>query len=228
MRYVDCSAKASQWAYDERGQLVQFTDAAGNVTRYRYDAGQLAAIRHADNSEEHLDKTLEERTGKPFHLGPVRPAHALRRRAPAGGLQLRRPRPAPDEAQQGLLRGAKGSRPALESRRAGEAQPRVAMRLHVVWLGRRHARVGKQDRRRGWLRCAHHALRVRAGQFRAGGAGGARRRHRTARPARVRRLLPAGRRPAVGPSTACAADRRSGVVSMRSPWHAAGTDGRAE
>ncbi|WP_175861984.1 RHS repeat-associated core domain-containing protein [Burkholderia cepacia] len=60
-RYVDCSAKASQWAYDERGQLVQFTDAAGNVTRYRYEAGQLAVIRHPDNSEEHFERDAEGR-----------------------------------------------------------------------------------------------------------------------------------------------------------------------
>ncbi|KVA56904.1 type IV secretion protein Rhs [Burkholderia cepacia] len=60
-RYVDCSGSASAWAYDERGQLVQFTDAAGNVTRYRYEAGQLAAIRHPDNSEEHFERDAEGR-----------------------------------------------------------------------------------------------------------------------------------------------------------------------
>ncbi|WP_174430038.1 RHS repeat-associated core domain-containing protein [Burkholderia metallica] len=60
-RYVDCSAKASTWAYDERGQLVQFADAAGNVTRYRYEAGQLAAIHHPDNSEEHFERDAEGR-----------------------------------------------------------------------------------------------------------------------------------------------------------------------
>ncbi|TCW69233.1 type IV secretion protein Rhs [Burkholderia sp. SRS-25] len=60
-RYVDCSAKASTWAYDERGQLVQFTNAAGQVTRYRYEAGQLAAIRHPDDSEEHFERDAEGR-----------------------------------------------------------------------------------------------------------------------------------------------------------------------
>ncbi|WP_322073773.1 DUF6531 domain-containing protein, partial [Burkholderia cepacia] len=60
-RYVDCSGKASTWAYDERGQMIQFTDAAGQVTRYRYEAGQLAVIRHPDNSEEHFERDAEGR-----------------------------------------------------------------------------------------------------------------------------------------------------------------------
>jgi len=60
-RYVDCSAKASEWAYDERGQLVQFTDAAGQVTRYRHEAGQLAAIRYPDDTEEHFERDAEGR-----------------------------------------------------------------------------------------------------------------------------------------------------------------------
>nr|WP_244112043.1 hypothetical protein [Burkholderia diffusa] len=71
-------------------------------------------------------------------------------------------------------------------------EERREVRLHVVWLGWRHAGLGEQDRRRGWLWRTHHALCVRAGQLCAGGAGGARGRHRIARPARVRRLLPAG------------------------------------
>ncbi|MDN7874661.1 RHS repeat-associated core domain-containing protein [Burkholderia aenigmatica] len=60
-RYVDCSAKASTWAYDDRDQLVQFTDAAGQVTRYRHDAGQLAAIRYPDDTEEHFERDAEGR-----------------------------------------------------------------------------------------------------------------------------------------------------------------------
>ncbi|KAB0657275.1 RHS repeat protein [Burkholderia diffusa] len=60
-RYVDCSAKASTWAYDARGQLVQFTDAAGQVTRYRHEAGQLAAIRYPDDTEEHFERDAEGR-----------------------------------------------------------------------------------------------------------------------------------------------------------------------
>ncbi|VWC04506.1 YD repeat-containing protein [Burkholderia lata] len=58
---MDCSAKASTWAYDERGQLVQFTDAAGQVTRYRYDRGQLDAIRYPDGTEEHFERDAEGR-----------------------------------------------------------------------------------------------------------------------------------------------------------------------
>ncbi len=60
-RYVDCSAKASAWAYDERGQLIQFTDAAGQVTRYRYERGQLDAIRYPDDTEEHFERDAEGR-----------------------------------------------------------------------------------------------------------------------------------------------------------------------
>ncbi|WP_081421331.1 RHS repeat-associated core domain-containing protein [Burkholderia contaminans] len=60
-RYVDCSAKASSWAYDERGQLVQFTNAAGQVTHYRHEAGQLAAIRYPDDTEEHFERDAEGR-----------------------------------------------------------------------------------------------------------------------------------------------------------------------
>jgi len=94
-RYVDCSAKASAWAYDERGQLVQFTDAAGQVTRYRYEAGQLAAIRYPDNSEEHFERDAEGRLL--MHVDPLgqrtewdyTEAGLLAKRVDAAGQSLR-------------------------------------------------------------------------------------------------------------------------------------------
>ena len=35
VKYVDCSGKTSSWEYDERGQMVRFTDPAGHSTDVR-------------------------------------------------------------------------------------------------------------------------------------------------------------------------------------------------
>ncbi|WKB56196.1 RHS repeat-associated core domain-containing protein [Eleftheria terrae] len=79
-RYTDCSGRTTQWIYDERNRLVKTADAAGHETAYRYTRltpetlqqawpsedfgnhpGQLEAIVHADESEEHFCHDAEGR-----------------------------------------------------------------------------------------------------------------------------------------------------------------------
>ncbi|QRR05248.1 RHS family protein [Burkholderia sp. MS455] len=42
--YTDCSGKTATWKYDDRGRLVQQQNAVGEITRYGYEAGQLAWV----------------------------------------------------------------------------------------------------------------------------------------------------------------------------------------
>ncbi|MCW7540674.1 RHS domain-containing protein [Aquabacterium sp. A7-Y] len=79
-RYTDCSGRTTQWTYDERDRLVKTADAAGHETAYRYTRltpealqqvyqpedfgnhpGQLEAVVHPDESEEHFYHDAEGR-----------------------------------------------------------------------------------------------------------------------------------------------------------------------
>ncbi|RQR25987.1 RHS family protein, partial [Burkholderia sp. Bp9143] len=60
-RYTDCSGKTSTWTYDARGRLVQQQSPAGEATRYGYEAGQLAWVRHPDGSRETFERDAEGR-----------------------------------------------------------------------------------------------------------------------------------------------------------------------
>ncbi|KUY86308.1 DUF6531 domain-containing protein, partial [Burkholderia sp. RF4-BP95] len=59
--YTDCSGKTSTWKYDERGRIVQQQSPAGEATRYGYEAGQLAWVRHPDGSRETFERDAEGR-----------------------------------------------------------------------------------------------------------------------------------------------------------------------
>ncbi|HDR9160264.1 TPA: RHS domain-containing protein [Burkholderia vietnamiensis] len=60
-RYTDCSGKTATWKYDERGRLIQQQSAAGEVTRYGYEAGQLAWVIGPDGSRETFERDAEGR-----------------------------------------------------------------------------------------------------------------------------------------------------------------------
>ncbi|WP_175916699.1 MULTISPECIES: RHS repeat-associated core domain-containing protein [unclassified Burkholderia] len=59
--YTDCSGKTSTWKYDERGRIIQQQSPAGEATRYGYEAGQLAWVRHPDGSRETFERDAEGR-----------------------------------------------------------------------------------------------------------------------------------------------------------------------
>jgi RHS repeat-associated protein len=61
LKYVDCSGKTNSWEYDERGQMVRFTDAAGHKTEYSYELGQLVLTKHPDKTEERFSRDAEGR-----------------------------------------------------------------------------------------------------------------------------------------------------------------------
>jgi len=60
-RYTDCSGKTATWQYDERGRLVQQQSAAGEITRYGYEAGQLAWVIGPDGHRETFERDAEGR-----------------------------------------------------------------------------------------------------------------------------------------------------------------------
>ncbi|QTD89792.1 RHS repeat-associated core domain-containing protein [Burkholderia anthina] len=59
--YTDCSGKTSTWKYDERGRLVEARNAAGEATRYGYEAGQIASVTRADGQRETFERDAEGR-----------------------------------------------------------------------------------------------------------------------------------------------------------------------
>ncbi|WP_321788560.1 RHS repeat-associated core domain-containing protein [Paraburkholderia sp. J94] len=59
--FTDCSGKTSTWKYDARGRLIEAKNAAGEATRYGYEAGQLAALIHPDGSQEAFARDAEGR-----------------------------------------------------------------------------------------------------------------------------------------------------------------------
>ncbi|KWK17189.1 DUF6531 domain-containing protein, partial [Burkholderia stagnalis] len=59
--HTDCSGKTATWTYDERGRLVEAKNAAGEATRYGYEAGQLAWVIGPDGSRETFERDAESR-----------------------------------------------------------------------------------------------------------------------------------------------------------------------
>ncbi|WP_241020165.1 RHS repeat-associated core domain-containing protein [Burkholderia sp. Ac-20345] len=59
--YTDCSGKTATWKYDERGRLVQQQNAVGEITRYGYEAGQLAWVTRPEGLRDTYARDAEGR-----------------------------------------------------------------------------------------------------------------------------------------------------------------------
>ncbi|WP_153101195.1 RHS repeat protein [Paraburkholderia hayleyella] len=60
-RYTDCSDKTTTWTYDGRGGLTAMRNAAGEATRYEYEAGQLLTLVRPDKTREAFERDAEGR-----------------------------------------------------------------------------------------------------------------------------------------------------------------------
>ena len=112
----------------------------------------------------------------------------------------------------------------MEPQRTGAQTARTGVRLHLIRLGRRHPRLGKQPRAGRWRERQNRPLPLRTRQLRPRGPSSAPPTDAPAGPAELHRCLRHRPRPAVDPHPASAADRRIGVVPVRPPRHATRTD----